>query len=148
MDSKKRILLEQFLDTMSKIRRFVDKLSPVNFQNKMATILQIHALTFLKENPKSTVGKLGKYLAMSSSSITQLTERLVKDNWVKRTYNPKDRRIVHISLTESGENQLRQMRRKRIEKMSRFLSYMPEKDLKEIVRIHTSLLEKLEEKER
>jgi len=103
-------------------------------------MLQMQALSFLNIKPQSTVGELAETLNMSSSSVAQFTDRLVKANLVIRKLDPEDRRIVRLSLTQIGEKELNKIQEELIVKMSEFLAYISEKDLKEMIQINKRLL--------
>ncbi|MGH7203939.1 MAG: MarR family winged helix-turn-helix transcriptional regulator [Candidatus Levyibacteriota bacterium] len=138
-------LLQQFIGTMMKVRRFIDPAIGIPQEDKTATLLQTQALTFLKEHPQSTVGELAQYLHMSSSAIAQFTDRLTDAHLIERKNDPNDRRIVRLSLTATGDDRLISLRKVIQERMGNILTRIPEKDLKEVIRIFGNLLENLEE---
>lgn len=142
--STKQKLVEEFFATLGKMRHIGDSLSNVSPKDKVATMLQMHALRFLKEHPHSTVGEIGELLYMSSSAIAQFTDRLANANFIKRENDTKDRRVVRLSLTPKGEKELLAMRKKMFEKMRTVLTLVPENDLTELVRIHKKILKTLQ----
>jgi len=125
---------------MTKVHKVMNQVSSVSFEDKVATMLQMQALSFLNSKPQSTVGELAETLNMSSSSVAQFTDRLVKANLVIRKLDPEDRRIVRLSLTQIGEKELNKIQEELIVKMSEFLAYISEKDLKEMIQINKRLL--------
>jgi len=110
----------------------------------MATMLQCEALTYLSEHDKATVGALTQELEVTSPAIAQLTDRLVNAGWIIREHDQHDRRIVHLLLTDEGKIELFQMRQKHFEMINPILSLISEKDLQELIRIQTELVQKLE----
>lgn len=144
-DSKQK-LFQEFISTMTKVRRIMDQMSNVSLEDRVATMLQMQALTYLKEHSQLTVGELAAKLHMSSSAIAQLSERLVLANFVSRGTDENDRRIVLLKLTGEGRKELERMHQKMIEKMGGFLEYISEDDLKAMIRIHKKVLDKLEKK--
>lgn len=144
MKTNKQKLMEQFFVTMTKIRRVMEKIANFSDEDKLATMLQMQALTYLKDHPRSTVSELAQSLQMSSSSIAQFTDRLADANLITREHDDSDRRIVRLVLTENGKNESICMRKKMFDKMDKFLEYISEDDLKELIRIHTKILQNLE----
>jgi DNA-binding MarR family transcriptional regulator len=48
--------------------------------------------------------ELGKKAGLEPSSMTGLLDRMERDGLVSRTMDPRDRRVLRIYLTESGQN--------------------------------------------
>lgn len=137
-------LVQEFVNTLDTLRRIISRLSCMSHEEKMATALQFQALSYLKEHKNSTVGELAQEIGLSSSAVAQLIDRLVTAQKIIRKNDTKDRRIIHIALTEEGAKELAQIKKKYIEKLTFLLSYISEKDLTELIRIQTKLIHKLE----
>jgi DNA-binding MarR family transcriptional regulator len=146
MNKSKQNLVQEFMSTSVTLKRIISRLSSVSLEEKMATILQFQALTYLREHKNATVGELAQDLAISSSAVAQLIDRLLEAGRIARKNDLKDRRIIHISLTPEGKKEQSQMKKKYIEKMTFLLTHISEKDLHELIRIQTELITKLEEK--
>jgi DNA-binding MarR family transcriptional regulator len=132
-------LLFEFLSKAVKIRRLIEQTS--SFEDKAITLLQIQALTYVHEHPKTPVGSLADELSMSLSAVAQLTNRLVEAHYLKREDNPSDRRIIHLSITPKGVKQLEAFKKQLTMNHFKTLSAIPENDLKQLVRIFTTILE-------
>jgi len=63
-----------------------------------------HFLVFflLGRNKRITQSEIAKETLRSKATITRAIDQLVKGGFVKRRINPKDRRSVHLTLTEKG----------------------------------------------
>ena len=129
-----------------KIKKLIDQVSGVSKKERMATMLQMHALAHLKKHPQKHVSELASECLMSSSAVAQLIDRLASAGWIARDNDPKDHRAIRLSLTFKGEKALKQMQCRMFEEMGRLFSYVSEKDMKEMVRIQTNLLKNLEER--
>ena len=132
-------LLFEFLSKAVKIRRLIEQTS--SFEDKAITLLQIQALTYVHEHPKTPVGSLADELSMSLSAVAQLTNRLVEAHYLKREDNPSDRRIIDLSITPKGVKQLEAFKKQLTMNHFKTLSAIPENDLKQLVRIFTTILE-------
>lgn len=141
MDDTKHI--QQFIQVMHKVHKIVGPKSIFDLESAV-TPLQADALLYLRRHPKSTVGAVGKYLQLSSSAITQLTDRLEKSGFIKRENSPRDRRITILSLTREGKQVFTRLHNARMKKMKALIGAMPEKDAKELIRIYSNFLEKIE----
>lgn len=134
-------LTEQLFSTIVQLRKLISKQAYESHEEKMATMLQFSALNFLKDQSEVNVGDLAEFLQLSKSSATQLIERLVKMGLVKRISDKQDRRVIRLTITSKGEDEFVALKKKIMEKMNRFLSKIPEKDIKELIRIHSNLIE-------
>ncbi|TCP57903.1 DNA-binding MarR family transcriptional regulator [Tumebacillus sp. BK434] len=50
----------------------------------------------------TTVSELSKRLKITSPSVTQMINSLIKEGYIERTAHPTDRRVSEITLTEQG----------------------------------------------
>jgi len=132
------------MQSLMKIRRIAEQsfISPI--KDGGVTLLQNQALLHLKDHHGCTVGELSAKLGLSSSSAAQLIERLINLDAIKKTPDAEDRRIAHLSLTKIGLSQTEVAHSMLAEKVGNVFSQMPEKDLKEVVRIFTNFLKKIE----
>lgn len=146
MSNSKQQLIERFFATTIEIRRIIDRISNISIEDKVATMLQMQALTYLKDRPKITVGEFGSELHMSSSAIAQFTDRLVNSKFVIREADSFDRRIVRLRLTSDGEKELVKLHIKMLEKINKFASYISSEDLETIVNVQSRVLKNLEDK--
>lgn len=136
-------LTEKLFDTIFQLRKLTSQVVYKSHEEKIATMLQFSALIFLKGQSGVTLGDLAEYLQISKSSATQLTERLVKTGAVKKINDTQDKRVVHLAITTKGDNELTALKKKTMAKMKRFLSKIPQEDIKELIRIQIKLIESI-----
>lgn len=139
--------IEQLFNTMMRLAQFMSHYSRESHEERLATMLQFSALSFLKDQPNGTVGELAKFMQLSKSSATQLIERLVHTELVERIHDQEDRRIIRLLITAKGEKEFIALRKKTMEKMKRFVSKIPAKDIRELIRIQTNLIETLKKEQ-
>lgn len=144
MDTSKQTILNQFMQSLMRIRRIAEQSFNAPTKDRNVTLLQNQALLHLKDLPGCTVGELSVKLGLSSSSVAQLIERLINLDVIKKTLDKDDRRIAHLWLTEKGLGQTEAAHSMLAEKVGNVFSQMPEEDLKEVVRIFTNFLKKIE----
>ena len=56
----------------------------------------------LKRNGMLSMSDIGNCLSMPKPHVTVIVDRLIEEEYVERQHDPKDRRIVNISLTAKG----------------------------------------------
>ena len=67
---------------------------------------QIGALFWVLHKGYSDVSRVGEELGISTAAASQMLERLVQLELIRRTENPQDRRYKQIELTEKGRQVL------------------------------------------
>ncbi|MDD2752380.1 MAG: MarR family transcriptional regulator [Candidatus Omnitrophica bacterium] len=63
---------------------------------------QAQVLAFLKDKSLVTMTALAKEFDLTQAGMTGLIDRLVEKRLVVREYDPKDRRVVLITISENG----------------------------------------------
>jgi DNA-binding MarR family transcriptional regulator len=128
-------LCEQFVESVVKLKRMIERSSGLSAEEGPATMLQFRALKCIKEEPSLATGELAAALNISLSSAAQLVDRLHKLDWVIRESDREDRRISRLRLSKKGEQALTGIQEVIFSRVTKFLSYMPARDIKEVVRI-------------
>jgi len=62
----------------------------------------LYVLGVLSRNGMLSMSEIGCKLAMPKPHVTGLVDKLITENLVERLYDPKDRRIVNVHITEKG----------------------------------------------
>lgn len=70
---------------------------------------QFQALQTLINGEDMTIGELSNKMFLACSTITDLVDRMEKNQLVKRIRDEKDRRIVRILVLEKGHEIIRQV---------------------------------------
>jgi DNA-binding MarR family transcriptional regulator len=86
-------------------------------------------------------------LRVSRGAISNLTERLVEEGFVRRLRSQEDRRVVQIELTEAGRAFLREKESDRIERLSSLFGELDLQDLDDLLRICRRIVEVLDRNE-
>jgi DNA-binding MarR family transcriptional regulator len=84
----------------------------------------LFVLGVLSRNGMLSMSEIGCKLSMQKPHITGLVDKLVAENLVERLYDPKDRRIVNVNITEKGmvdfnaiKHEISQELRQKLEKL-------------------------------
>lgn len=139
-------MIRKLFETMIQLKYMMEELCEESFEDKVASILQFQALSFLVRKNKATNTELAEHLRISASSAAQLTERLFKANLIERHQDEKDRRMVRLSVTEKGIQEVSTLKENMYQRVEELFSSLSPEDLREFLRIHQVLLQNLEKK--
>ncbi|PJI07457.1 MULTISPECIES: MarR family winged helix-turn-helix transcriptional regulator [Clostridium] len=90
----------------------------------------IKVLFVLDKYKKITITDLGKVLYAHKPNVTCWVDRLVKSDLAKRIYDKNDRRIIYISLTDNGNEIIKNYEKCLKDLFSRKLYKLNDDDLK------------------
>jgi MarR family transcriptional regulator, organic hydroperoxide resistance regulator len=108
------------------------------------SILQIHALMFLCHNKSVDMSDIAEYFHIEMPSATSLINKLCDHKLVTRYEDPKDRRLVKITLTSGGKKLVEQAMCERRKKLEKMLSYLSDKEKSDLSIILTTLNTRLQ----
>ncbi len=108
---------------------------------------QFYILYLLSLNNGTKSTELAEQLEVKPSAITVMIDRLIKNEYVMRERDEKDRRIVKLDLTSKGEEVLGKAKNLRKEIFQRYLSYLDEGEVEKLVEIYEKLAFAIQEKE-
>ncbi|MEW6101021.1 MAG: MarR family transcriptional regulator [Candidatus Omnitrophota bacterium] len=99
--------LVEFADKVSQImpvllRSFAKHQANELYKGKI-TFPQFLVLDCLYREKQARMNSLAAFMHVSTAAMTGLVERLVRDGYCVRRYEPSDRRIINIRLSEKGE---------------------------------------------
>lgn len=129
---KREEALKLRIDIMKFVRMFgfMDSLNkPLG---RPLSVSQVMALEEL-ESTKLTVWELANKLMLEPSSVSRLVDKLIKEGFVCREVNEKNRREIHLSLTDKGEITVHQIREQSIEFYQNVLMNLSELEQKKVV---------------
>jgi DNA-binding MarR family transcriptional regulator len=76
-----------------------------------------------------SMSELGRKICISKPGMTFLTDRLINDGKLERSYDVNDRRIINLSLTENGKEFMRKHRIEEKEEIKKNLSKLSDSEL-------------------
>ncbi len=68
---------------------------------------QVRLLHFVEKDGENSMKHYGQKLLISKPNMSTLVDRMVEDSLIERLYDPKDRRVVRIKVSETGKKVLR-----------------------------------------
>lgn len=97
-------------------------------QKHQLPFMHIGILKFIAEKGEPTMKELAEQLCITAPSATSVVEGLIKSGYIERVLDKKDRRIVRITLTQSGKKELELILKSVKRKMSEMLDVLSEKE--------------------
>jgi DNA-binding MarR family transcriptional regulator len=61
-----------------------------------------YVLGFLKDKGSASPGEIARALELSKPTVTDLLDRMIRNDWILRASNPKSRRSLIVTLTPKG----------------------------------------------
>lgn len=99
--------IEQVLVALRRIIRATDIHSSQLAKTTGMTAPQILLLRAIKESPQASVGGISARISLSQATVTTMINRLEKRGLVARKRSTKDKRVVHVRLTDEGKEVLK-----------------------------------------
>lgn len=122
------------------ISRMLYHLAQYHSPKDTLTLEQLQALMYISENQKIKMNDLAKFLGISAATATSLTNRLINHDWLQREEDPKDRRVVNITLKPNGKEKLRRILEYKTKELHNALATLNQNEKDQFI----STLQKLE----
>lgn len=140
--------LGEFADKLNEIMPVIVKEFLKKQANELGklTLPQFFILDYLTRQGESKMTDLALFLGVTTAAMTGIVERLVKNKFVQRIYEPEDRRIIKIKPTTKGLELVKkinlQKRQMIIKTFGRISQKEREDYLNVLIRIHNILTKK------
>ncbi len=104
---------------------------------------QFLILNHLLHNNESNMKELSKVINLTCAAATGIVDRLVISNYVRRNFNPDDRRVIKIKITPKGKALINRIDEQRKQAVISLFQRVSEPDRKEYLRILTQIRDAL-----
>ena len=98
--------LSEFADKLNRIMPVMMKEFARRNANELSkgkiTLPQLFTLGFLNEKGESRMTDLAHFMKVTTAAMTGVVDRLVRDAYALRVFDPQDRRIIKVKLTSKG----------------------------------------------
>ena len=95
-------LIERFVEAIEHLNRQMRSGGLDEWQGRDMTIPQVKGLVLLEQSGPLRMGAIAAHLGTTLSTTTNIVDRLVEKELVKRGADPNDRRVVICELTQEG----------------------------------------------
>ena len=99
--------LNQVLISLRRVIRATDLHSKQLVKTTGLTAPQILLLQAIRDNGDVTIGEVAKKISLSQATVTTILDRIEKRELVKRVRSTKDKRRVHVYLTDKASEILK-----------------------------------------
>lgn len=106
------------------------------------SITEFSVLEVLYHKGRQTINEIGNMVLISSGSMTYVIDKLEKKGLLKRVACPNDRRAIHVTLTDAGNEMLEKVMPEHEELVESIFASLTD-DEKELI---VELLHKVKEK--
>ncbi|MFH1440973.1 MAG: MarR family transcriptional regulator [Candidatus Omnitrophota bacterium] len=133
------ISLSSFVDKISEIMPVIMKQFSRYQMNELykgkITLPQFFILEFLSTNKQSKMKDLAGFMEVTTAAATGIVDRLVRDSYIVRFYDPADRRVVMVKLTPKGSELVKKIIQQRRQATIKMFSRISEADRQDYLRI-------------
>ena len=105
---------------------------------------QFEALQYLIKEDNLTIGELSTKMYLACSTVTDLLDRMERNELVKRVKDENDRRIVRISVLQKGHDLIKLVMENRVNYVESILSELDEDIIDAIDKVFGIFNEKVE----
>lgn len=139
--------LSEFADKMSEImpwiiKEFARRQTNDLYKGKI-TLPQFLILDFLARENEPKMTALAHFMHVTTAAMTGIIDRLVRDGYVLRGHDSKDRRIVKIRLTAKGAELVKKVYKQRRQMIIDIFGRISEADRQDYLRILKQIKEVL-----
>ncbi|MDP2937658.1 MAG: MarR family transcriptional regulator [Candidatus Omnitrophota bacterium] len=99
------------------------------------TLPQLFILDLLNRQGESKMTDMAHFMQVTTAAMTGIVERLVRDGYVVRVYDPEDRRIIKIKLTGKGNALVKKINQQRLKMFIEIFGSISEVDRQDYLRI-------------
>lgn len=131
--------LVEFANKMNEVmpvlfREFSKRQANELYKGKI-TLPQFLILDFLNRQGESQMTHLANFMHVTTAAMTGIVERLVRDGYLVRVYETKDRRIIKVKLTSKGNELVKRINQQRQRMIIKIFGNISEDDRKDYLRI-------------
>ena len=100
-------LADGAIRSYSRAMNVADRIRIQFWDKRGLTMPQLRVMFMLLDRDGQAVGALAQLMCVRPATMTGLTARLIRHNLIERHADPRDGRVVRITLTEEGRRVIR-----------------------------------------
>ena len=136
-DTQTPLGLDDFTDEVSSLTRSLMRDYRVQDRDQVfcydVTVLQWETMDAIGRLGEATMNALSGAMSLANSTMTRVVDQLVEKRLVERQTDPEDRRVVRVTLTQTGEEKLALVRHCFRESQKKVLSHVRPEDRETIL---------------
>jgi DNA-binding MarR family transcriptional regulator len=122
-------------ELMPVISRQFLKYQTSDFYKMKITLPQFVMLDIIARHGELCMSELAHHMNVTTAAITGIVDRLVRDSYIVRTSDPKDRRIVRVKLTAKGASIVHKTNEQRKKMMMDMFEVISQEEREEYLKI-------------
>jgi DNA-binding MarR family transcriptional regulator len=130
-------LIQEIVESLARCQRTP---GPSAWKSVGLSHAQIGMLFMLFHHQQGSVKQISEYLGITKSAVTQLLDPLVDKQLVTRENDPKDRRVVRLSLTPKGFSLLKKLNRLKFAGIRSALDNLNSAELSQMAALHQKMI--------
>lgn len=103
-----------------------------DIRQKGLTWKEFTVLEFLYNRGQHTIQEICNKLDMANSSLTYILDKLEEKDYLVRQFDPKDRRISNVSITQEGKQLMDDVFPEHVKTIMEIFAPLSEKDLDDV----------------
>ncbi|HQO37786.1 MAG TPA: MarR family transcriptional regulator [Candidatus Omnitrophota bacterium] len=127
------------IEIMPEVVRGLWKREINELTNGTITPPQIFILIYLNKMGELRMTDVARYLSVTTAAATGIVDRLVRGGYVSRMYDPSDRRIIRVRLTEKGKDLVKNLIVHKVARIKEIFSRLSDKDRTDYLRVLTRI---------
>ncbi|HNQ50034.1 MAG TPA: MarR family transcriptional regulator [Candidatus Omnitrophota bacterium] len=127
------------IEIMPEVVRGLWKREINELTNGTITPPQIFILIYLNKMGELRMTDVARYLSVTTAAATGIVDRLVRGGYVSRVYDPSDRRIIRVRLTEKGKDLVKNLIVHKVARIKEIFSRLSDKDRTDYLRVLTRI---------
>lgn len=143
--------LSDFADKIGEIMPVIMKefmrIQGEEFHKLKITMPQFFVIESIHRTGECKMGDIAKFLNVTTAAITGIVDRLVRDGYVLRSSDPRDRRIIKIGLTAKGDKTVKNMIEKRRQVSINMFGMISQREREEYLKILTNIKDKIQKQQ-
>jgi DNA-binding MarR family transcriptional regulator len=139
---------KELIDVMPDVIRGMWRQEINECSSSSITPPQMFILVYLHKAGEMRMTDIARYLNVSTAAATGLIDRLVKSAYVARVYDPQDRRIIKVKLTQRGLAVIARVFEHKIGRIKDVFHNISEQDRQDYLRVVKRLKEVLDQEQK
>jgi DNA-binding MarR family transcriptional regulator len=115
--------------------RLIKENTMAESKNPALSMVHLHGLRFIAEKKNPTMRELADFFGVTAPTATSLTNLLIKNKQVRRVSDKKDRRIIRLQITSSGQKNIETGSQEICERMKKVFDKLSQEEINQLIKI-------------
>lgn len=135
----------KLISTLMNVRRVVEEREKKQTGDGYLPMPKLEILRYVSENRNPSMKEIARHLGVTPPSATALIDSFVKNSYLRRVTDKKDRRTVRLALTPKGTKAFREGMEKVKTFMEKIFSQLNKEERRILIKIHEKIIKIIKE---